>query len=149
VTSLYIPQKTFAGPLPARNATLRARRTTHNAARATLRARRYAQKDQLITAYLCVYNTTDGATRFAICALLCVVLWTERIPLDDAWHWEVRLRWCPQSATAVRVELQERTWRRVRAQDGWQYDRDDGQPAVSAPAEEWWKTVRIVVLEAL
>jgi hypothetical protein len=83
-------------------------------------------------------------------ALLCVILWTERIPLDDAWHWEVRLRWCPE-ATSVRVELQERSWRRVRAQtpDGpvWQYDRDDGQPPLPAPAEEWWKLVRVIAIE--
>jgi hypothetical protein len=89
-----------------------------------------------------------GAARRALgAAALCVILWTDRVPLDAGWYAETRLRWCPDT-TEIRVELQTRTWRRWREGDAWRYDRDDGAPAQAEPDEAWWQTQHSVVIRA-
>lgn len=83
----------------------------------------------------------------SVVLLLCALLYTARIPIDEALHWEIRVRLCTH-AREPHISVDTRTYQRVLGWDRYRYSRN-GQEEYDAPQESWWTTEQNILLHVV
>ena len=81
-------------------------------------------------------------TRCALVALLtCVLLYSERFPVDDLAHVAIRVKLCTLMGEP-HLFVEEQTYERLLTATGYAYRKIGTPEEFPAPLEEWWTTVK-------